>query len=149
MPASSPSPSHFRTKSAATPPTVTLASASPPVGSASSSLRPLSDFDAGLNSSAAWTAQRAHDALSDDEGDSSDEGEHSKERGRPARALFAFDGKPEFRELSARAGDALSVLRDDAGDGWSLVRRGKEVGLLPKTYYTVHLSLPVAACHSY
>ncbi len=75
--------------------------------------------------------------------------------GRPARALYAFEGKPEFRELTAvRAGDRLEVLKEEVGDGWSLVRhfgeRGSdeegeqkkqrnEVGLLPSTYYAVCL----------
>ena len=45
------------------------------------------------------------------------------EPGRPARALYAFDGKPEFRELSGVAGgDRLAVLKEEVGDGWSLVR---------------------------
>lgn len=127
------SPSLIRSKSSATPPTVTLATSLP--STSASTNRPTSDFDAGLNSSAAWTAQRAHDALSDDEDESSDEGE--KSRGRPARALFAFEGKQEFRELTVRAGDSLVIIRDDAGDGWSVVKHGREVGLLPKTYYTV------------
>jgi sorting nexin-9/18/33 len=151
LPGSSPSsPSLIRAKSTATPPTVTLASAStsPPSANATTSkatkttLRPLSEFDAGLNSSAAWAANRAqaHDALSDDEGESSDEGEKYT-RGRPARALYPFEGKSEFRELTVKAGDALTIIRDDAGDGWSLVRCGREVGLLPRTYYTV--SVPV------
>ncbi|KAF7795635.1 hypothetical protein EIP86_006800 [Pleurotus ostreatoroseus] len=73
--------------------------------------------------------------------------------GRAARALYAFEGKPEFRELtSVRAGDRLEVLKEEVGDGWSLVRHfaerekekedggevkrvRSEVGLLPSTYY--------------
>lgn len=118
--------------------------------------------------------------LSDSEGggeDSSDGIDSIK--GKPARALYAFKGKVEFRELmDVRAGDLLEVLKDEVGDGWSLVRhlrvesrrkgkgleesnsveggevegelntvpedeeeeqRGDEVGLLPRSYYTVCL----------
>ena len=95
----------------------------------------------------------------------------SSEPGRPARALYAFDGKLEFRELTGvRAGDRLEVLKEEVGGGWSLVRhfvpvgsengdeasgekrilyrRGKgkarsEVGLLPCTYYAVRRPLYV------
>ena len=59
---------------------------------------------------------------------------------RPARALYAFEGKAEFRELKVEAGDELDVVKEDVGDGWSLVRDATgEIGLLPKTYYTVCL----------
>lgn len=128
------------------------------------------EFDAGLNSSSAWTESLSNPAegilrtsvvhqteddsqkvnsLSDDE-DEAEVAEQHHERdevpniGQAARALFAFEGKPEFRELtSVQAGDRLEVLREDVGDGWSLVRYLEgpedhpEVGLLPQTYYTV------------
>jgi hypothetical protein len=56
----------------------------------------------------------------------------------PARALYAFQGKAEFRELSVAVGDELDVVKEDVGDGWSLVRDSQgEIGLLPQTYYTV------------
>ena len=57
---------------------------------------------------------------------------------RPARVLHAFVGQPEFREITVAAGDEIDVFREDAGEGWSLVRDIKgEMGLLPRTYYTV------------
>ncbi|KAL4245133.1 hypothetical protein ABKN59_010528 [Abortiporus biennis] len=80
--------------------------------------------------------------------------------GRSARALYSFEGKPEFRELTqVAAGDELTVLKEEVGDGWSLVRgmtweplegaeeidqesdetKGEwryEIGLLPRSYYT-------------
>lgn len=66
---------------------------------------------------------------------------------RPARALYAFVGKPEFQELTVEAGDELEVLKEELADGWSLARvsgmgggtRGGvgEVGLLPREYYIV------------
>ncbi|EKM76773.1 hypothetical protein AGABI1DRAFT_78208 [Agaricus bisporus var. burnettii JB137-S8] len=85
------------------------------------------DFDAGINSSTAWT--EALDGLYDEEQ------EHIKQ----ARALYAFEGKPEYRELTVEAGDDLEVIRETLPDGWSLVRALNEessVGLLPRTYYT-------------
>ncbi|KAH9852382.1 PX-domain-containing protein [Lenzites betulinus] len=67
------------------------------------------------------------------------------EDGRPARALYAFQGKAEFRELThIEAGDELEIMREDVGEGWSLARlaRGSheggpesEMGLIPRSYY--------------
>ncbi|KAJ7664277.1 hypothetical protein B0H17DRAFT_1091797 [Mycena rosella] len=88
--------------------------------SSSAQRRPHSDFDAGINASTAWT-------------------EHLESPGthRPARALYEFEGKAEFRELSVDAGDELEVVKEDLADGWSLVKNeAGEVGLLPRTYYT-------------
>ncbi|KAH9932962.1 uncharacterized protein B0H18DRAFT_984853 [Fomitopsis serialis] len=128
------------------------------------SLQPLSrphtnvelEFDSGINSSAAWTASDAAkqsssasaedpNILSDDEGD--DEPDLDTAEGRPARALYAFEGRAEFRELvCVEAGDELEVLKEDVGDGWSLVKLAKcrnanghegEIGLLPQSYYTL------------
>lgn len=89
-------------------------------------------------------------ALSDDEDETEaieqdeEDGTFGDEMGRAARALYAFEGKPEFRELtSVQAGDMLEVLREDVGDGWSLVKSlggpegHTEVGLIPQTYYAV------------
>lgn len=133
------------------------------------------DFDAGLNSSSAWTESLsdpsegvlrtsiAHqdepdaqigsqnvNCLSDDEDEAEVAGQTEEdqtfegEAGQPARALYVFEGKPEFRELtSVRAGDRLEVLREDVGDGWSLVKYldgpegHTEIGLIPQTYYAV------------
>ncbi|KAH9956493.1 hypothetical protein BC827DRAFT_1230696 [Russula dissimulans] len=99
------------------------------------------DFDAGINTSNAWTVyldsdsgSRSH-SLSDDSG----EDDYFEDRidGRGGRVLFAFTGKPEFRELDVKAGDEITVIREQAGEGWSLVktRRG-HLGLLPRSYYT-------------
>jgi sorting nexin-9/18/33 len=103
---------------------------------------PSLDFDAGINTSNAWTEHLDSDSsrsrsLSDDEG----EDDHFEEGidGRGARVLFAFEGKAEFRELDVKAGDEITVIREEVGDGWSLVktRRGR-MGLLPRSYYTVN-----------
>jgi sorting nexin-9/18/33 len=133
-----------------------------------SRLRKDPDFDAGLNSSSAWTealtspegvpraslTQYNVNSLSDDEAEDDSDAKSREEmedpvleaeQTRPARALYAFEGKPEFRELtSVQAGDRLAVLRDEVGDGWSLVKhfdtaKGQkvEVGLLPQSYYAV------------
>ncbi|KAI0701080.1 hypothetical protein BC835DRAFT_1265507 [Cytidiella melzeri] len=130
-----------------------------------------SEFDAGLNSSSAWTESLSNpvegilrtsvihqdeadslvpnpNSLSDDEdeAEANEQGEEDAtfdvELGRAARALYVFEGKPEYRELTAvQAGDRLEVLREDVGDGWSLVKyldgpEGHiEVGLIPQSYY--------------
>lgn len=140
--------------------------------------RATSDFDAGINSSAAWTEhlERELDSLSlsdgekgsfaafslldDDEtkeGALDGRGDTELQRGRPARALYDFEGKPEFQELSLKAGDELEVLNENLAEGWSLARlplyvgdsedeqeelaeRGGEVGLVPRSYYSVNIS---------
>ncbi|KAF7344517.1 Sorting nexin lst-4 [Mycena sanguinolenta] len=87
--------------------------------SAAAQRRPLSDFDAGINASTAWTEHLVESAgsLSDEEPDEDVEGTN-----RPARALYDFEGKSEFRELSVDAGDELEVVKEDLADGWSLVK---------------------------
>jgi hypothetical protein len=35
------------------------------------------------------------------------------------------------------AKDDILVLKEDVGDGWSLVDRNGEAGLLPRSYYKV------------
>lgn len=102
--------------------------------------RPVSEFDAGINTSTAWTEHslsrarsKKYDGLPLEEAE--EEGELLT---RPARALYAFEGKAEFRELCVEAGDELEIVKEDVGDGWSLVKDSTgEVGLLPRTYYTV------------
>lgn len=129
----------------------------PPAPASIISQRPVSEFDSGINTSTAWTEHlvtgsssdtlskarsRQHYSESDarhaqSEDDDDDEPELMT---RPARALYAFEGKAEFRELKVEAGDELDVVKEDVGDGWSLVRDATgEIGLLPKTYYTVCL----------
>ncbi|EGO03823.1 hypothetical protein SERLA73DRAFT_102119 [Serpula lacrymans var. lacrymans S7.3] len=99
------------------------------------SLRIESQFDAGINSSTAWTEHLERGSLSDDDPD--DDPDISNQKGCPARALYHFEGKVEFRELNVDAGDELDVLKEEVGDGWSLVRNeGGEIGLLPRSYYT-------------
>lgn len=107
------------------------------------------DFDAGINTSNAWTEHRERESvalstsshptspsLSDDEGE--EDVTQEDVDGRGARVLHNFEGKPEFRELTAEAGDEIEIIREDAGEGWSLVRNSVgEMGLLPRTYYTV------------
>lgn len=107
--------------------------------SSSSFQRPQSEFDAGINTSTAWTEHletgsvTVSGSLSDEEPDDEEQESH-----RPARALYDFEGKVEFKELSVQAGDNLEVVKEDLSDGWSLVKKvGGEVGLLPRTYYTV------------
>jgi len=104
------------------------------------------DFDAGINTSAAWTESRDKGrSLSDEETDPNDpELDYLQVPGRPARALYHFEGKPEFREVRVNAGDEIEVIREEVGDGWSLVKLfvegGVELGLLPRTYYTVRVN---------
>ncbi|KAF5310964.1 hypothetical protein D9619_007949 [Psilocybe cf. subviscida] len=109
--------------------------------------RPVSEFDAGINTSTAWTEHslsrarsKKYDGLPLEEAE--EEGELLT---RPARALYAFEGKAEFRELCVEAGDELDVVKEDVGDGWSLVKDSTgEVGLLPRTYYTLTVDLAPA-----
>lgn len=102
--------------------------------------RPHSEFDAGINASTAWTEhlelESGSGSLSDEEPDNEDDSGFAEYRA--ARALYAFEGKTEFRELSVEAGDEIQVVKEDLADGWSLIRNeAGEVGLLPRTYYTV------------
>ena len=100
------------------------------------------DFDAGINTSTAWTEHLDSDSSRSRSlsGDEDEEDDHFEEAidGRGARVLFAFAGNADFRELDVKAGDEIIVINEQAGDGWSLVRthRGR-VGLLPRSYYTV------------
>lgn len=114
------------------------------------------DFDAGINASSVWTEHLDSDSsrsrsvslsLSDD--DASEEHDHFEEDiyRHEARVLFAFAGKAEFRELDVKAGDEITIIREQVGDGWSLVktRRGR-VGLIPRSYYTVNTSFLLTFC---
>ncbi|KAI0251172.1 hypothetical protein BJV78DRAFT_1282682 [Lactifluus subvellereus] len=98
------------------------------------------NFDAGINTSNAWTVYLDSDSsrsrsLSDDEGE--DDNSEEDIDGRGARVLFAFAGNAEFGELDVKAGDAITVIREQAGDEWSLVKtRPGVTGLLPRSYYT-------------
>jgi sorting nexin-9/18/33 len=64
--------------------------------------------------------------------------------------LYSFEGKPEFREVCVNAGDEIEVMREEVGDGWSLVKLfiegGVELGLLPRSYYTVCLNVRLVSC---
>ncbi|KAG0697584.1 hypothetical protein DFH29DRAFT_142761 [Suillus ampliporus] len=105
-------------------------------------------FDAGIQSSSAWTEHLERGSLSDDEPEPTDELQRFEETAKAARALYDFEGKAEFRELTVGAGDELNILREEAGDGWSLAKASSgETGLLPQTYYTYttsFLSAPLA-----
>lgn len=59
-------------------------------------------FDAGINASSAWTGARESVSNGDDLDERNEvekDGEDEDPPPRPARALFDFDGKPDFREL--------------------------------------------------
>ncbi|KAJ4476149.1 hypothetical protein C8R41DRAFT_774091 [Lentinula lateritia] len=102
---------------------------------AASVIRPHSEFDAGINASNAWTQYHLSGDLSDEELNLENAGNDHPDR-RPARALYDFEGKPEFRELSVHAGDELEVVKEELADGWSLVCDvDGEIGLLPRSYF--------------
>ena len=104
---------------------------------------PVSVIDAGINASTAWTehlegghAPREH--LSKLNVPSAVSDEDIEKITYPARVLYKFEGETEFRELTVDAGDEVGVIKEDVGEGWSLVRDPLgNVGLLPQSYYTV------------
>ncbi|CAK9823459.1 Sorting nexin lst-4 [Anthophora retusa] len=55
--------------------------------------------------------------------------------GRQVRALYDFTGEPGTSELSIIAGEVLTVMRDNVGDGWceGFNQSGKS-GLFPAAY---------------
>jgi sorting nexin-9/18/33 len=61
-------------------------------------IRPISDFDAGHNASNAWTEhlerESTYQSISDEE-------REEETSGRPARVIYDFEGRAEFRELYA------------------------------------------------
>jgi sorting nexin-9/18/33 len=73
-----------------------------------------SEFDAGLNASSAWTEHlertSTYQAVSDDE-------KEDKIQGRPARALYDFEGRADFRELCASAVSHLVMATSDLSTG--------------------------------
>ncbi|EJF59294.1 hypothetical protein BD309DRAFT_1031315 [Dichomitus squalens] len=129
------------------------------------------EFDSGMNTSAAWTVSLVNPDGSPrlsvngstnpatpatvveediDPAESVDGNDGAlEEEIRPARALYAFQGKAEFRELThVEAGDQLEIVREDVGEGWSLARLAStaaerdeeeggrsEIGLIPRSYY--------------
>ncbi|KAG2059654.1 hypothetical protein BDR06DRAFT_979790 [Suillus hirtellus] len=98
--------------------------------------RPRSDapFDAGMITSSAWTEHLECHSLSDEEPEPADEHHELQPVEEPVKAAR----QAESRELTVEAGDELNILKEEAGDGWSLVRVSSgEIGLLPQTYYTV------------
>ncbi|THH21169.1 hypothetical protein EW146_g355 [Bondarzewia mesenterica] len=117
-------------------------------------IHPSFDFDAGINTSAAWTEHLDSDgqgpnSLSDDEPEDAFEDEID---GRAARVLYKFEGKPEFRELSVAGGEQVEIIREQVGDGWSLAKNESgEIGLLPQSYYTFtvdFISSPEESSHA-
>jgi len=91
------------------------------------------------------------DSLDEPSGSLSDEEpEDDNSNTRPARTLYRFEGKAEFRELSVEAGDDVDVVKEELADGWSLVRnKDGEVGLLPRTYYTINPLVTIICIVSY
>ena len=108
-------------------------------------------FDAGINSSTAWTEhlERELDALSfedvekpgsvgrrglffadfdkvelpSEEGVGTDDADDTEmQSGQLARVLYDFDGKEGYKELVLRAGEDIEILTEDVAEGWSLAR---------------------------
>jgi sorting nexin-9/18/33 len=111
--------------------------------------RPVSDFDSAINTSTAWTEHleggytpRKYLSESNVPATVSDE-EEIEEITYPARVLYKFEGKGEYTELTVEAGDEVEVVKEDVGEGWSLVRDSLgQVGLLPQSYYAVCTDFP-------
>ena len=134
------------------------------------------EFDSGINTSAAWTVSLVNPdgsprlslngsnntstpaTVDEEEADPVESVDGSDgalaDEVRPARALYTFQGKAEFRELThVEAGDALEIVREDVGEGWSLARLASiatepdeeggrsEIGLIPRSYYIVSFKI--------
>ncbi|KAG0369066.1 hypothetical protein BC939DRAFT_454084 [Gamsiella multidivaricata] len=56
--------------------------------------------------------------------------------GWTVRALYDFEGQPEFSELSFSAGDVLTVMKVGLAEGWSLAEKDGVRGLVPEAYIT-------------
>ncbi|KAG0311973.1 hypothetical protein BGZ97_011511 [Linnemannia gamsii] len=56
--------------------------------------------------------------------------------GWTVRALYDFEGQPEFSELSFSAGDVLTVVKVGLAEGWSLAEKDGVRGLVPEAYVT-------------
>ncbi|KAG0096927.1 hypothetical protein BGZ93_003748 [Podila epicladia] len=56
--------------------------------------------------------------------------------GWTVRALYDFEGQPEFSELSFSAGDVLKVVKVGLAEGWSLAEKDGVKGLVPEAYIT-------------
>ncbi|KAF9185257.1 hypothetical protein BGZ50_003182 [Haplosporangium sp. Z 11] len=56
--------------------------------------------------------------------------------GWTVRALYDFEGQPEFSELSFAAGDVLTVIKVGLAEGWSLAEKDGVRGLVPEAYVT-------------
>eukprot|EP00053_Salpingoeca_punica_P014880 m.135690 g.135690 ORF g.135690 m.135690 type:complete len:533 (+) comp16566_c0_seq1:166-1764(+) len=54
--------------------------------------------------------------------------------GKPAKAIFEFQGDSEQGELSFQVGDHVVVYRQDVGDGWWEGEANGQFGLFPETY---------------
>ena len=100
--------------------------------------------DSGIKTSTAWTEhlEGGHTPRKYPSVPATLSDEDIEEITYPARVLYKFEGKVEFRELTVDAGDEVEVIKENVGEGWSLVRDplGK-VGLLPQSYYTVRTNL--------
>ncbi|KAF9925842.1 hypothetical protein BGZ67_008418 [Mortierella alpina] len=57
-------------------------------------------------------------------------------QGWTVRALYDFEGQPEFSELSFVAGDVLTVVKVGLAEGWSLAEKDGVRGLVPEAYVT-------------
>lgn len=74
--------------------------------------------------------------------------------GWTVRALYDFEGQPEFSELSFSAGDVLIVVKVGLAEGWSLAEKDGVKGLIPEAYVTVSVDsilnvLVTRICRSY
>ncbi|KAF9217727.1 hypothetical protein BGZ59_000645 [Podila verticillata] len=68
--------------------------------------------------------------------------------GWTVRALYDFDGQPEFSELSFSAGDVLTVVKVGLAEGWSLAEKDGVKGLVPEAGHA-HQSSTTSAYSGY
>ena len=64
------------------------------------------------------------------------------------RALYDFDGEPGSAELSIKAGEVLTVMRDNVGDGWCEgFNHNNQSGLFPAAYVElIDATAPTTGC---
>ncbi|KAG0020541.1 hypothetical protein BGZ80_004028 [Entomortierella chlamydospora] len=97
--------------------------------------------DGAFSIDAAIAQQKPQQQQQQQSGKDLSSGEHTPQQQPPphgwtVRALYDFEGQPEFSELSFSAGDVLTVVKVGLAEGWSLAEKDGIRGLVPEAYVT-------------